>query len=156
MLSGKAVRWLSFWWRSGLTVVQCNTPYEDTDVIPINPDEPAEIERLKERVKALAEKGLTHALKKLSDKKSKKRKADEASTKSSKKAKEKESNIRNPATAALTSKVMKDEKLKNEQRKSQMSDNIQTLFSKKEDGHKPGKNKDFMSRGYSLPAHTQR
>jgi len=110
---------------------------------------------LKERVKALAEKGLTHALKKLSDKKSKKRKADEASTKSSKKTK-KESNIRNPATAALTSKVMEDEKLKNEQRKLQMSDNIQTLFSKKEDGHKPGKNRDFMSRGYSLPAHMQR
>lgn len=137
-------------------VVQCSTPYEDTDIIPINPDEPAEIERLKERVRTLAEKGLTHALKKLSDKKAKKRKADDASTKSSKKAKEKESSIRNPAAAALTNKVMEDEKLKSEQRKLLMSDNIQTLFSKKEDEHKPGKNRDFMSRGYSLPAHMQR
>ena len=139
-----------------LIPVQCSAPYEDSDIIPINPDEPAEIERLKGRVKALAEKGLTHALKKLSDKKSKKRKADEAPTKSSKKTKEKESRLRNSAAAALTGKVMEDEKLKGEQRKLLMSDNIQTLFSKKEDGHKPGKNRDFMSRGYSLPAHMQR
>ena len=136
-----------------LTGRQCNAPYESSNIIPINPTDPAETERLQERIKVLAENGLTHALKKLpSDKKSKKRRIG-ADSEAPRSKKSKEAGIRNPTAAALTSRVLKDERLKQQQRKLQMSDSVKTLFTSKQDGHKPGKNKDFMSRGYSIPSH---
>jgi hypothetical protein len=99
---------------------------------------------------------LTHALKKLSDKKSKKRKngatKDDGVEGSSKVQKIKESGIRNAAAAALTLRVMEDEKMKHQQRKLDMSDSVKSLFTKQGNGKKSdGRNKDFMSRGYSLP-----
>jgi hypothetical protein len=111
------------------------------------------LDRLQERSKRLAEKGLTHALKK-SEKKSKKRKnlmadGDGAITNQAKKTKE--SGIRNAATAAITSRVMEDEKLRGQLRSAEISENLKSLFTKESDGKKPGKNSDFMSRGYSLP-----
>lgn len=116
------------------------------------------MERLQERVKNLVEKGLTHALKKLSDKKSKKRKNGPADAdgaveeKPSKPKKTREAGIRNAAAAALTSKVLEDEKLKHQQRKLDMSESVKSLFTKPEAARKPaGGNSDFMSRGYTLP-----
>ncbi|KAF8545327.1 Rtf2 RING-finger-domain-containing protein [Trichophaea hybrida] len=135
--------------------LMCNKTYEQSDVIPINPED-SEIERLQERIKKLAENGLSHSLKKIPDKKSKKRKngasKDDGVEGSSKVQKTKESGIRNSAAAALTSRVMEDEKMKHQQRKLEMSDSVKSLFTKQGNGKKiDGRNTDFMSRGYSLP-----
>jgi hypothetical protein len=47
---------------------------------------------------------------------------------------------------------MEDEKMKHQQRKLDMSDSVKSLFTKQGNGKKSdGRNKDFMSRGYSLP-----
>lgn len=137
---------------------QCSQTYDAADVIPINPEEPKEVERLQERVKGLVERGLTHSLKKPPDKKSKKRKSGPADANGaaeanpSKPKKTKEAGIRNAAAAALTSKVLEDEKLKHQQRKLDMSESVKSLFTKPEAAKKPsGGNSDFMSRGYTLP-----
>ncbi|CCX05248.1 Similar to UPF0549 protein C1D4.09c; acc. no. Q10154 [Pyronema omphalodes CBS 100304] len=134
-------------------VKECTKPYDEIDVIPINPEEQKDIERLQERIKTHAANSLTHALKKLAEKKSKKRKngateGDEGSTKAKK---PKESGIRNAAAAVLTAKVLQDQEIKNQQRKSGMSDSVKSLFTKQGDKKLEGRNTDFMSRGYTLP-----
>lgn len=99
----------------------------------------------------LVENGLTHSLKKSPEKKSKKRKGDseESDKKKKKKEKGKESNLKNAATSALTAKVLNDEKLNAEQRKLGMNANLKSLFTSGSSG--PGKNTDFMTRGYTVP-----
>lgn len=130
----------------------CSTPYDASHIIPINPTDAADITRLEARIKDLHSQSLTHALKKLS---SKKRKSLDSSLSDPKSKKSKDSTatdgIRSSATAAITSKVMSDEKGKHQQRKQQMSDNVKTLFAKKKKDGERGKNTDFMSRGYTLP-----
>lgn len=109
----------------------------------------ADIEKLKTRITALAEKGLGHTLKKLSGDKTKKRKKDRKIGEGS--APEKNTaGISNAATANLTTRVLEDEKMKNKRRKVEMSDNLKTLFSAKGENDVLGKN-DFMSRGYTIP-----
>lgn len=103
---------------------------------------------LRNRIKALSEKGLGHTLRKLSDGKSKKRKKE--FKEAEKLSKKEETGIKNAATASLTSKVLEDEKMKNKRRKTEMSDNLKSLFSTKEQDGASGRN-DFMSRGYTIP-----
>jgi len=131
----------------------CNQSYDESNVIPVNSPELKEVERLQERSRNLTERGLTHALKKLPDRKSKKRKNGVSEVDGmddpSKPKKPKESGIRNAAAAALTAKVIEDERLKHQQRKLDMSDSVKSLFTqKKEELTKT--NKDFMSREYSM------
>lgn len=128
--------------------MQCNTHYKESDVIPINPTEPHELARLEERIKTLAQSGLTHSLKILPDKKSKKRKTAEGTETLPKSKKSKDSGIRNAGTAALTSRIMEDERMKSQQRKLEASDSIKSMFAKQRDPNQKGKDSDFMSRGY--------
>lgn len=106
---------------------ECSEPFKPEDgVIPILPTDKAEIQRLAKRMEDLKAKGLTHSLKKdksasKKEKKNKnKRTADEANgddaekEKESKKAKKstadsRVSGINNPATAALTARVLADQ-----------------------------------------------
>ncbi|KAL7268173.1 Replication termination factor 2 [Rhizina undulata] len=140
---------------------QCNASYEISNVITINSVDPEELKKLQDRIKDLAEKCLTHALKKSSDK-VKKRKKDikktdlataESSSYLEKKKKDESSGLKNAATANLTRKVLEDEKLRNKRRRIEMNDNVKGLFTTGK--AEPGKNKDFMSRGYTIPAGRQ-
>ncbi|RPB07900.1 DUF602-domain-containing protein [Morchella conica CCBAS932] len=128
--------------------LQCGTAYEADNVIPINPVLDEDAQSLRNRIKILSEKGLGHTLRKLSDGKSKKRK--KGFKESEKLPKKEETSIKNAATASLTSKVLEDEKMKNKRRKTEMSDNLRSLFSTKEQDDASGRN-DFMSRGYTIP-----
>lgn len=157
---------------------QCNEPYTENDVIPILPTAPTDIARLNLRIKTLKEKGLTHALKKAPGGKKKRKHADKdangdaseimASAKPSssdedKKAKEKKENgtakssttaasdgIKNSATASLTRKVLEEQEERNKRRKMAQSDNVNSLFSKKEHKASAGNSADFMTRGFSI------
>ncbi|TGZ83311.1 DUF602-domain-containing protein [Ascodesmis nigricans] len=132
----------------GSNCITCNEPFEESNIIVINPTEPKDIDALKERASKLAEDGLAHSLKSVSGKKNKKRKKDTESEPAKKK--QKESGIKNAAAASITAKVLSDEKLRNHQRKQEMNDNLKSLFSDRSQA--PGKNNDYMTRGYSLPA----
>lgn len=109
---------------------ECSEPFNKSeDVIPILPTDKADIQRLAKRTEDLRAKGLTHSLKKdksaSKEKKKNKRSADEANAngddvhkeKESKKAKKNTSDsissrvsgINNPATAALTARVLADQ-----------------------------------------------
>ncbi|KAK3401764.1 Rtf2 RING-finger-domain-containing protein [Sordaria brevicollis] len=106
---------------------ECSEPFNKSeDVIPILPTDKADIQRLAKRMEDLKAKGLTHSLKKdksaSKEKKKNKRTADEANAngeeKESKKAKKsaaldsistRVSGINNPATAALTARVLADQ-----------------------------------------------
>ncbi|KAI5777203.1 Rtf2 RING-finger-domain-containing protein [Geopyxis carbonaria] len=128
----------------------CNTNYDLTNAIPINPTEPHEIEILQNRLKILGQRGLTHSLKKApSTKKNLKRKNISAVGNVQKRPKE--SAIKNAATAGLTAKVLEDEESRHTQRKLEMSSNVKSLFSS---NHRKSDNNDFMSRGYSIPSDT--
>jgi len=112
---------------------ECSEPFNKSeDVIPILPTDKADIQRLAKRMEDLRAKGLTHSLKKdksaSKEKKKNKRSADEANNangddlnkeKESKKVKKntstsdsissRVSGINNPATAALTARVLADQ-----------------------------------------------
>ncbi|KAI5780321.1 Rtf2 RING-finger-domain-containing protein [Peziza echinospora] len=151
--------------------LQCGKGYNPRDVININPTAEADIARLQNRMKELAEFGLTHSLKKVAGEKSKKRKAKEADGQkatpteemngkvvngksSNGKSSTNGDNIKNSATAKITSKVLADEQQKAKIRKVEASDAIKSLFTSKAESKDRGKGKgggDFMTRGYSLP-----
>lgn len=148
----------------------CNETYEPMNVIPIIPVTEADIAHLVARTKTLKEQGLRHSLKKAA-KEGRKRKADTAASaqltggdvpkiplaattehSSSELPKQTKSNItlHNSSTRSLTEKVM----LEQEQAKKRKldSENVRSLFS----ASKPlGKDADFMTRGYSIPAHAR-
>jgi hypothetical protein len=133
--------------------LQCNEPYAENDVIPILPTLPTDIARLNLRVKTLREKSLTHALKKASG--SKKRKKGEDDDKARKEKREKltpvtDNGIKNASTASLTQKVMKEQEERNKRRKMAENNNVKSLFNKSD--HRPDlkKSADFMTRGFSI------
>lgn len=132
-----------------LLVTQCNVPYEPENAITINPVTAADVEKLQARIKALAERGLGHTLKKSSEGKSKKKRK-EKPNEDGRSSKKDETSIKNAATASLTNKVMEDEKMRNKRRKMEMSNNLKSLFTAKDEKDILGKN-DFMSRGYTIP-----
>lgn len=59
--------------------------------------------------------------------------------------------IKNAATASLTANVLREQEERNKRRKMEGNKNLDSLFSTKAAG--PGKNTDFMSRGFAIPAH---
>jgi hypothetical protein len=118
-------------------------------------------------MEGLAERCLTHSLKKASGS-SKKRKKNKVETEEaaasgaavSVKIKTGASDtrdgtmskngIKDAATASLTARVMAEQEEKAKRRKLESNDNLKTLFSSGDKGLR--KNTDFMTRGFSIPA----
>ncbi|OAP59773.1 hypothetical protein AYL99_04775 [Fonsecaea erecta] len=162
--------------------VQCGTPYEERDVIPILPCTEKDKAFVIERIEALHSLGLTHSLKKASG--GKKRKAN-GNTKSEKgqdaskvqatgvNGHEKSmpantsrpsttqsgtltsnmpNGIKDVATASLTARVMEEEEARKKRRRE--NENISSLYSKKSDDQ-ARRGGDFMTRGFSIPANAR-
>ena len=64
--------------------------------------------------------------------------------------------IRNAATASLTVKVLQEQEERNKRRKMDKNANLATLFSKSDPRQLHVKNKDFMSRGFSIPTQSEK
>ncbi|KAF3491122.1 replication termination factor [Arthroderma uncinatum] len=153
--------------------LQCNEPYESTDIISILPTDKSEKERLKLRVEELSHRGLAHSLKKLpgSSKKRKKNRMDANGDVENGIKSEPPSNgkvngssktpilsstsapvgIKNADTAMLTARVLEEQNERRKRKKtSGTSDAVQSLFTSK--NKKGGNNNmDFMTRGFSIP-----
>ena len=134
--------------------IQCSQLFASNDVIPILPTEDLDVAHLILRIQTLKDRGLTHSLKKV--KKSKKASKDYKVTNDEGKQKAKtqmsSNGIQDAATASLTAKVLEEQDLRNKKRKAHNNENLESLYSKQE-AVKKGKNNDFMSRGFSIPAH---
>jgi hypothetical protein len=151
----------------------CSEPFEASNVIPINPTQKSDLDRLKTRIEKLSAEGLSHSLKKASSKKRKKDKekkhapaenngtkeASNGATVAAGKAGEtsSKSSIANAATASITSRVLAEQE--SSKRRKVESDNVKSLFtsstvSKDANGAsaKHSANRDFMSRGYTMPS----
>ena len=162
----------------GKECLQCNTPYESENIIPILTIADDEATHLRDRIEKLVASGLTHSLKKASG--SKKRKGGEKSEHVPKNTAQvptsgiadseavfspapdlvpvpKTANgIKNAATANLTAKVLKEEEDRAKRRKmAGENENLKSLFSKSTNGASQ-KNSDFMTRGFSIPANMKR
>ena len=127
--------------------------------------------RLKDRALRLREQGLTHSLKKApgSSKKRKKVKADidiptvkiedessqaEGPLVEEDKPKITATGIKNAGTASLTAKVLAEEQDRNKRRKLGNNENLKGLFTSSTEHQ--GKQPDFMTRGFSIPAGARR
>ncbi|GME38797.1 hypothetical protein GTA08_BOTSDO05200 [Neofusicoccum parvum] len=137
---------------------ECNEAYAENDVIPIVPTSEEDIARLQLRTKTLKEKGLTHSLKKAGGKKRKKNADGEEKAAEAKdgEKKAKVDGIKNTATASLTAKVLAEQEERNKRRKMENNDNLKSLFAPKEKKNPMGKNKDFFTRGFDIPAQAKR
>ncbi|KZF22873.1 DUF602-domain-containing protein [Xylona heveae TC161] len=165
---------------AGENCQECNEPCAPENIIPILPTSAAEIEKLAARANKLKEQGLTHSLKKALGSSKKRKKNGEtsvaaetgasSSSNGEKDAKSKtatkaatpqptsgtatpSNGIKNAATASLTAKVLEEEAERNKRRKYGTNDNIKSLFSS---GNGAGKDGDFMTRGFSIPAGAKR
>ncbi|KAI9673499.1 MAG: hypothetical protein M1817_002963 [Caeruleum heppii] len=161
------------------TCLQCSEPYSTDHIIPILPVSPDDFGRLRTRMKSLREQGLTHSLKKASGSGKKRKKNDEApataivpgsgeaaangaevapkaSTNPSTKSVSSTTGIKNASTASLTAKVLQDESERKKRQKLGMNDNLKSLFMAGGDKDRASKGGDFMSRGYTIPAHAKR
>ncbi|KAL9099649.1 MAG: hypothetical protein Q9163_004876 [Psora crenata] len=151
----------------GETCLQCDQPYTQNNVISILPISQVEKDRLVQRLCELKASGLTHSLKKASSS-GKKRKigdstepyitADESARKNRKSerapAMTKSQGIKNAGTASLTAKVLAEQEDRKAKRKMVANDNVKSLFSTKD--AMDGRNMDFMTRGFSIPANMKR
>ncbi|KAI5309249.1 hypothetical protein KEM55_003684 [Ascosphaera atra] len=151
--------------------LQCNEPYTTDNIIPIIPIKESDGERLETRIRSLAEKGLTHSLKKASGNKKRKKHQSEAletaagaqngdakepSAKKHTKISRDDggSGIQDASTAMLTAKVLGEQRERHKMRGDQ-NENLKTLYtSSKKDGKM--RDADFMTRGYSIPAEAKR
>lgn len=149
--------------------VQCNQPYEASNIITILPQKDEDKARLRKRHESLKAQGLAHSLKKTGGKK--KRKNDETNgsadalangTKSSslegtaKPTSNRNGTINNAATASLTARVLAEEEARAKRRKAEsaQSATVRSLFSTGES--KERRDGDFMTRGFSIPGNAKR
>ena len=126
---------------------------------------------MKDRALRLREQGLTHSLKKASGSGKKRKKIkneiDFPAIKIEDESGEVErplveedkptttvSGIKNAGTASLTAKVLAEEQDRNKRRKMGNNENLKGLFSSSTEHE--GKQADFMTRGYSIPAGARR
>ncbi|KAK1823753.1 Replication termination factor 2 [Friedmanniomyces endolithicus] len=162
---------------SGEKCLSCETGFAENNVITILPMAEKDVARLAVRVRVLREKGLAHSLKKVSGgggggKKRKKR--DEvlvevgSGTTGSVTALEHKTaaplngthdldavaSINNASTASLTAKVL--EESERAKRRKLQNQNVQSLFSSRDQSKPIGKSSDFMTRGYSVPSEAKR
>ena len=150
--------------------LQCNELYAPNDVIPIIPTEETDIARLLLRVQALKEKGLTHSLKKASGSSKKRKRTAEvdgkkeygttnghiADKQKAPAVPSSNANIKNASTASLTARVLSEQEERSKKRKTAKNDNLDSLFSSRDQTKPLGKSGDFMSRGFTIPAHDKR
>ncbi|KAF1812852.1 DUF602-domain-containing protein [Eremomyces bilateralis CBS 781.70] len=152
---------------AGEKCLVCNEPYAPNDIIPILPTDPLDLARLSLRVKILKERGLSHSLKKLPGSKKRKQAAAVAATAADSDSALKSSTsttvpdtditpIHNASTRALASKVLSEQDLANKRRKLQKNENLESLFSNRGEGANKANTKDFMTRGFSIPAGAKR
>ncbi|KAI4199459.1 MAG: hypothetical protein LQ350_004600 [Teloschistes chrysophthalmus] len=155
---------------AGDQCLECDAPYSPDNMIPILPSSTTEKDRLRERASKLQSMGLAHSLKKVpgSGKKRKKDKVlkDEETPDTTKKIADSKmppsgtgpslstNAIRNEGTASLTAKVLAEQEDRSKRRKIASNDNLKTLFSSSID--MSGKQSDFMTRGFSIPAGAKR
>ncbi|KAJ5120427.1 Zinc finger RING/FYVE/PHD-type [Penicillium bovifimosum] len=167
VFSEEAIRQLK-----GDKCLQCNESYTEDNIIPILTTKKEDKQRLIARGHKLAEQGLTHSLKKAPGSKKRKKQAsaegaaDAAEPAGSDPSKEPSDSkgrsntstpvpanaasngIKNAATSSLTARVLAEEEEKKKRRKLMgRNENIDSLFSKKDGG---SKNRDFMTRGFSI------
>ncbi|OQE44718.1 hypothetical protein PENCOP_c002G04431 [Penicillium coprophilum] len=170
VFSDEAIRQLK-----GDKCLQCNESYTEENIIPILTIKKEDKQRLIERGHKLAEQGLTHSLKKAPGSKKRKKNAtadgvtdasgplepaDLVLPKQSSDSKSRSNTstpvptttsgngIKNAATSSLTARVLAEENEKNKRRKMMgRNENLDSLFSKKDSG---SKNRDFMTRGFSI------
>lgn len=137
--------------------VQCNAPFASNDVITIFPTDEIDIAHLTLRMKTLQERGLTHALKKAKKSKAIKQAGTSKVDSEAKRALNEASHtrgIQDAATAALTARVLEEQELRNKKRKAAKNENLQSLYSTGAASKlQKSKNSDFMTRGFSIPAH---
>jgi hypothetical protein len=148
--------------------LKCGEAYTPNDVITIIPTVGEDIARLALRMNTLREKGLTHSLKK--GKKRKARDVDEVAgeekvpelvtTVKEKAAKRKTDTsgpktdgIKNSSAASITAKVLEEQERLKKKRKTEDNKTISSLFSSRDQSKPIGKSSDFMSRGFTIPAH---
>ncbi|KAL8801906.1 MAG: hypothetical protein Q9200_006775 [Gallowayella weberi] len=152
-----------------LTASQCSETYSPDNVLPILPVSAAEKDRLRERLSKLQSEGLTHSLKKAAGSGKKRKKtphtkeaepagatAESAGPRLGAKgtAAELSTGIKNQGTASLTAKVLAEQDDRYKRRKMAANENLKSLFSSS-DGM-AGKQSDFMTRGFSIPAGAKR
>ncbi|KZM18308.1 Replication termination factor 2 [Ascochyta rabiei] len=163
---------------AGSVCLQCNEPYAENDVIPILTTVPTDLARLNLRIKTLREKGLTHALKKASGSKKRKKNADKetngdsvptgsnGTTAKSKPTSDEDNKskvnanderkdgtdngIKNSATASLTRKVMEEQEERNKRRKLAQNEHVKSLFNTSSNKPSAGNSADYMTRGFSI------
>jgi len=166
---------------SGERCLQCNEPYASNDVIPILPTDETDIARLSLRLQTLKEKGLAHSLnkapgsskkrKKIADAEEKQANGEATATKWKDERNDADdaqapqlvpaskvpgSGIQNASTASLTAKVLQEQEARNKKRKMAGNDNLNSLYSSRDPAKPTAKNSDYMSRGFSIPAHQKR
>ena len=147
--------------------MQCNEPYTSDNVIPILPTSQSDKDELEDRIHRLKAQGLTHSLKKASGGGKKKRKnanVEESTKEIESSALPKggvdsvlataKSSIKNQDTASLTAKVLAEQDERNKRRKLAGNENVKSLFSSKNGMDE--KHRDFMTRGFSIPANAKR
>ncbi|KAK0937239.1 Replication termination factor 2 [Friedmanniomyces endolithicus] len=173
--SGTAVREVM---GMGGKCLSCETGFAAEDVITILPTGEGEVARLALRSKVLREKGLAHSLRKVSGGGGggggrKRKKRDEVLTGVTDAvtavAAIKHTNItplngtpepdavasiNNASTASLTAKVL--EESDRAKRRKLQNQNVQSLFSSRDQSKPIGKSSDFMTRGYSVPSEAKR
>ncbi|KAL8702087.1 MAG: hypothetical protein Q9224_000171 [Gallowayella concinna] len=150
--------------------LECNEAYSPDNMLPILPVSTADKDRLRDRLARLQSKGLTHSLKKAtgSGKKRKKtqptKEAEPANVAAEGAGPEVASKgtfpelssngIKNEATASLTAKVLAEQDVRYKKRKMAAQENLKALFSSS--NGMAGKQSDFMTRGFSIPAAAKR
>ena len=142
---------------SGENCLQCTESYSRDDIIPILSTSQTEKDRLEQRLQRLKLDGRTHSLKKAYGGGKKRKKVVDVQTAvkdektlESLEAKTKSESLKNGDTASLTAKVLAEQEDRNKKRKFVSNDNVKSLFSSK--SNVSGKNVDFMTRGFSIPA----
>ncbi|KAL8962739.1 MAG: hypothetical protein Q9193_000898 [Seirophora villosa] len=151
-------------------LVPCGHAFAESAVREMPGEQCLQKDRLRDRLSRLQSTGLTHSLKKASGS-GKKRKKDTSMKKEettnfaevtagpdmppkedaavpSSKA------IRNEDTASLTAKVLAEQDDRNKRRRVAQNENLKTLFSSS--NNMAGKQKDFMTRGFTIPADAKR
>jgi hypothetical protein len=139
---------------SGEKCLTCDAEYASNDVIPINSVVDTDIARLSLRAKTLAEKGLSHSLKKASGSKKRKKRdeqvgeaAEEKGAVKVKTSEDVKDKINNSATASLTAKVMKEQE--QAKKRKMENENVKSLFSSRDQAAAMGNSAGFMTRGFS-------
>jgi hypothetical protein len=138
--------------------LQCGEAYAAEDVIPILPTSEEDVRRLETRMQRLKERGLTHSLKKAAGSKKKRKNGDadadadaEENGKKSTTNGGKSSGIKNASTASLTAKVLEEQEERNKKRKLEKNENLNSLFSNRDQTKRLINNNDFMTRGFVIP-----